>query len=648
MMTRNYLCALLLAPLLVTSARAAALHAERGSLIFDNIPDAPAEFADTLDGYLAARQATPLGWSPKGRLLIATRFGDVEQLHVVDGPGGERRQITFLREPVNAAAFSPDPGRDALVYSKDTGGDEKGQLYYETTGAARPRMLTDGRSVNGGAVWSNAGREVAFFSTARDGVSHDIDIVDPQAGTLPRLVVTGDGAAWYPLDWSPDDRKLLVLRAVSVGEGYLYVVDLGTGQKREVDAAPVKVGIAGAKFSRDGQGVYLISDRDNEFAKLRYVNLFTGEKSLISAAIGWDIEDLALSRDGRYLAFVSNEGGVGRLNVQDLRSHQDLTPPKLPFPGVIDHLSFDADGRRLAFGLSAASQPRDAYVLDLPTNRIEAWTRSEAGAVDPARFSVPRLVQFPTFDRQESRPRQIPAYFYEPASPGPHPVLILLHGGPESQFRAGFDPWIQYLTGELGYVVVAPNVRGSSGYGKTYQGLANGMLRDDAVKDLGALIVWLGLQPGLDAKHIVVAGAGYGGYLALTALVNYGDRLAGGVDFGGIGDFLSFLTNTAPYRQEQRRAEYGDERDPEMRAYLRRISPLTNADRITRPLLVVHGKNDARVPLSEADQIVNRLRSRGNEVWYLQAKDEGHAFLKQENRDAYYLTFAQFLVRVGR
>jgi dipeptidyl aminopeptidase/acylaminoacyl peptidase len=227
-------------------------------------------------------------------------------------------------------------------------------------------------------------------------------------------------------------------------------------------------------------------------------------------------------------------------------------------------------------------------------------------------------------------------------------VLILLHGGPESQFRAGFDPWIQYLTVELGYVVVAPNVRGSSGYGKTYLGLDNGMLRDDAVKDLGALIVWLGLQPGLDAKHIVVAGAGYGGYLALTALVNYGDRLAGGVDFGGIGDFLSFLTNTAPYRQEQRRAEYGDERDPEMRAYLRRISPLTNADRITRPLLVVHGKNDARVPLSETDQIVNRLRSRGNEVWYLQAKDEGHTFLKQKNRDAYYLTFAQFLVRVGR
>jgi dipeptidyl aminopeptidase/acylaminoacyl peptidase len=647
-MTRNYLCALLLAPALVSAAAPAATHAERGSLIFDNIPDATAEFADKLDGYLDGRQATPLNWSPKGQLLISTRFGDVEQLHVVDRPDGERRQITFLHEPITAAAFSPDPGRNAYVYLKDVGGNENAQLYYQHVGDAQPKLLTDGKSRNGGAVWSNSGREVAFYSTARDGVSYDIDVVDPEAGTLPRLVVTGDTAAWYPLDWSPDDRKLLVLKYVSVGEGYLYVVDLGNGQKREVDPSPVKVGIVGGKFSRDGQGVYLISDRDAEFAKLRYVNLFTGDKSVLSAAIPWDVEDLAISRDGHYLAFVSNEGGLGKLNVQDLRSHQDLTPPKLPFPGVIEHLCFDAEGKRLAFGLAAANQPRDVYVLDLPTNHVEAWTHSEAGAVDTPRFVVPRLVQFPTFDRLEGHAREIPAYVYEPLTAGPHPVLILMHGGPESQFRPGFDPWIQYVVAELGFAVIAPNVRGSSGYGKTYLSLDNGMLRDDAVKDMGALIVWLGLQGSFDAKHVVVAGGSYGGYMTLAALVNYGDRLVGGVDLAGIGDFISFLTSTAPYRQNQRRAEYGDERDTDMRAYLRRISPLTNADRITRPLLVVHGRNDPRVPLSEADQIVNRLRSRGNEVWYLQAKDEGHEFRKQQNREAYYLSVAQFLAKLRK
>lgn len=617
---------------------------ERGNLIFDNIPDAPAELADALDGYLSARQATPLGWSPQGQLLICTRFGDVEQLHVVEQAAGERRQLTFLHEPITEAAFSPDPARIGWFFLKDVGGNENAQLYYQRGGEPHPKLLTDGKSLNGAALWSNSGREIAFFTTARDGVDHDIDIVEPAAGTLPHLAVTGDDAAWYPLDWSPDDRKLLVLKSVSIGEGYLYVVDLASGQKREVEPAQGKVGIAGAKFSRDGQGVYLLSDRDSEFKKLRYVNLFTAQKIVLSDHIPWDIEELAISRDGHYLAYVSNEAGTSKLNLLDLRAHQDLAPPRLPAPGIIDHVKFDAEGKRLAFGFESAAWPRDAYVLDLATNRLEAWTHSEAGPVDTAKFVTPRLTQFPTFDRSDGRVRQEPVYVYEPATPGVHPVLLVLHGGPESQFRPGFDPWLQYVVNELGFAVVAPNLRGSSGYGKSYQALDNGMLRDDVVKDLGAVIVWVSSQSTFDAKHVAVAGASYGGFLALAALANYGDRLIGGVDLSGIADFISFLTNTAPYRQSLRRAEYGDERDPEMRAFLRRISPLTNADRISKPLLVVHGKNDPRVPLSEAEQVVARLRSRGGEVWYLQAKDEGHGFRKKQNRDAYYRTFAQFIL----
>ncbi len=642
-MTRNYLCLAVLSSLLLDSVALATTRVERGSLIFDNIPEAQPEFAEKLEGYLNARQATPLGWSPRGQLLIATRFGDVDQLHIVEQAAGDRHQLTFLHEPITYAAFSPDPGRNAYLFQKDADGSEKTQLYYQHVGDSTAKLLSDGKSANGGAVWSNTGREVAFFSTARDGTSYDIDIVEPEAGTLPRLAVTGDNASWYPLDWSPDDRKLLVLKYVSIGEGYLYVVDLSNGTKREVDPSPAKVGIAGAKYSRDGQGVYLISDRDTDFVKLRYVNLFTGEKTVISAPIPWDVEDLAISRDGHYLAFVSNEGGVGKLNVTDLRTHQDLTPPKLPGPGLIDHLSFDADGKRLAFGYTPGNRPRDAYVLDLAGNHVEAWTRSEAGPVDTGKFVVPRLAQFPTFDRQDGKARQLPVYIYEPTSPGPHPALILFHGGPEAQFRPSFDPWIQYLVNELGFAVLAPNVRGSSGYGKAFLALDNGLLRDDAIKDVGALIVWVGLQGAFDAKHVAVAGNSYGGYMALAALVNYGDRLMGGVDFAGINDFISYLTNTAPYRQNQRRAEFGDERDPEMRAYQRRVSPLTNADRISKPLLVVHGRNDPRVPVSEADQIVNRLRSRGGDVWYLQAKDEGHEFRKKQNSDAYYRTFALFL-----
>jgi dipeptidyl aminopeptidase/acylaminoacyl peptidase len=634
----------LAACLLLTTVGLAATRVERGTLTFDNIPEAPADLSDKLDGYLSARQATPLGWSPKGQLLIATRFADVEQLHVVERAGGDRRQLTFMREPINRAAFSPDPGRSAFAYLKDVGGNENSQLFYQRAGQVA-KLLTDGKSQNGSLVWSNTGREIAFSSNARDGVNYDIDIVDPESGTLPRLALAGDnsGAAWRVLDWSPDDRKLLVLKSVSIADSYLYVVDLSTGQKREVEPSPTKVGISDARFSRDGQGVYLISDREAEFARLRYVNLFTNDKTVISNHILWDIEELALSRDGHYLAYVSNEGGTGKLNLLDLRTHQDLTAPRLPSPGIIGSLSFDADNKRLAFGFSAANRPEDAYVLEVAENRVDAWTSSETGPADAANFVVPRLAQFATFDRTDGKPRQIPVFIYEPAGSGPHPVLIDLHGGPESQFRPNFSAWLQFVVNELGYAVVAPNVRGSSGYGKSYLALDNGSLREDAVKDVGALIIWIGLQGNFDAKHVVVAGGSYGGYLSLATMVNYSDRLRGGVDVSGIADFVSFLTNTAPYRQNQRRAEYGDERDPEMRSFLRRISPLTNADRISKPLLVVHGKNDPRVPLSEAELIVNKLRAKGGTVWYLLAADEGHGYQKKQNRDAYFRTFAQFL-----
>lgn len=641
-MTRTFLPPLFAASLLCALAAAAAPPTTRGDLTYDGIPDRPLEATDTLDAYLSARQAAPLGFTPKGQLLILTRFGETDQLHLVDRPMGARRQITFLREPITQAAFSPDPNRNAFVYERDTGGDGNTQIYYQRAGDAVARRLTDGKSTNGGAIWSNSGREVAFFTTARDGISCDIDIVDPESGALPHLAVTGDAAAWYPLDWSGDDRKLLVEKHVAAGDDTLFIVDLGSGQRREVDPAPSKAAIAGAKFSRDGTGVYILSDRDGDNAKIRYVNIFTGAKSDISAKSAWDVERFALSGDGHYLAYVTNEGGLGRLDLVDLRAHQDLTPPRLPFTGVIDSLGFDRDGKRLAFGLSAANQPRDAYVLDIEANRVEAWTASEAGPLERTRFIVPHLSQFPTFDRTDGKARQIPLYVYEPAGPTPHPVLLVLHDAPGSQFRPEFDPWIQYVVNELGYAVVAPNVRGSSGYGKGYAALDKGMLREDAVKDVGALLVWLGLDPRFDAKHIVVAG----GYLALATLVNYGDRLRGAVDFAGVTDYVGWMSTMAPYLQARERAEFGDERDVDMRAYLRRISPLTGADRISRPLLEVHGRNDPRVPISQSEELANRLRSRGGTVWFLKAADEGHAFGRQDDRDAYYRTFAAFLASV--
>jgi len=652
-MTRHYFRLLLMQSLMAGAAAvtawapaasaAAPSRVERGALILEDVPVAPPALEETLNGYLSARDATPLGWSPQGALLITTRFGDVAQLHVVETAAGERRQITFLHEPLTTAAFTPDPGRSAYFFLRDTGGDGRTQLYYQRLGQPSAKLLTDGKSVNEAPIWSNSGREIAFSTTARNGVSHDIDVVDPETGTLPHLVLAGDDALWVPLDWSPDDGKLLVLKTLSIGDGHLYVVDSASGQKREIDPSSNKGGILDARFSRDGQGVYLIENRDADFAELRYVSLFTPERTLISDHGHGDVDELALSRDGHYLAYVTNEGGADKLNVRNLRDRVDLVVPHLPAPGLIGHLHFDAQGRRLAFAYETANHPRDAYVLDIASAHVAQWTLSEPGSVDVAKFVTPRLTQYPTFDRQDGVTRQLPVYVFEPAGGSPHPTLIVFHGGPQAQFRPGFDPWIQYLVNELGVAVVAPNIRGSSGYGKTYLALDDGTQRDDVIKDLGSLIVWVDSQSDFDARHLVVAGAGYGGYLALTALANYGDRLSGGVDLGGMSDLISFLTTTAPYGQGLLRAEYGDERDTDMRAFLRRISPLTNADRISRPLLVVQGKNDPTVSLSESDQMVNRLRSHGGQVWFLEATDEGPDFFKQENRLAYYEAFAMFL-----
>ncbi len=625
-----------------------AARVERGNLVFDNVPPADPALNESLDRYVNARQATPLSWSPAGELLVATRFGDTEQLHLVAQPNGARRQLTFFKEPVNTGSFSRDGAHPAFVFLKDAGGDEYDQLYYQRLGEPTAKLLTDGKSLNANPVWSNAGREVAFDSTLRNGRDSDIYIVEPSAGTAPRLVFTGDAPGWSVLDWSPDDRRLLLRKYLSIADSHLYVLDIGTSQLREVDAGKNKTAIPVAKFSRDGIGVYFASDRDSEFAQLQFANLGSGERTVLSRQIPWDVEDLAVSGDAHYLAYTTNEGGVSRLNVLDVRTKQELAVPAMG-AGIMTEPVFDAQSARLAFGFATPVAPRDAFVLDLKSLKVERWTQSEAGPVDTAKFVLPRLAQFSTFDRPAGKPRQEPVYVFEPASTGQgiqRPVLIMVHGGPESQFRPGFDAWLQFIVNELGFVVIAPNVRGSSGYGRTYLSLDDGMSREDAVKDMGALLVWISAQPGLDAKRVVISGGSYGGYLTLATLVNFSDRLRGGVDVVGFSNFLSFLSNTASYRQDLRRAEYGDERDPEMRAYLRRASPLTNAERITRPMLIVQGLNDPRVPASESEQMVNRLRARGGEVWYLLAKDEGHGFKKKPNRDAYLQTFAQFLVRM--
>jgi len=619
---------------------------ERGNLIYESIPPRDTQLAEHLGLYRQSRQATFLDWLPDGSMLVTTRFGDVEQVHRIATPLGMREQLTFYPDPVSAAraprVAATNGQGNAFVFLKDQGGDENAQLYYYSS-SANVQQLTKGKFLHGSPVWSHDGKRVAFYGNERDGISYDVYVADIGGSTsAPRLVAGGQQDTWYPLDWSPDDRKLLLWKYVSINESYLYIADVYTGTITSVDESGHKVGIKTAKFAPDGRGIYLASDEDGEFAQLRYVDPVSHEVRKLTDRIPWDIEDFDVSNDGRYIAYVANEDGRSKLTILDTIGKLEQSPPGVP-DGRVVNVTFDKTGRRLAFSAESAQSPRDVYVYDLSHNALERWTRSEVGPLDVGSFVPAELVRYPTWDRVAGGQRMISAYLYRPRGAGPHPVVIDIHGGPESQSRAGWNPFVQFLVNELGYAVIQPNVRGSSGYGKTFLKLDNGVLREDAVKDIGSLIVWLGLQPMFDRDHVAVMGGSYGGYMALATLAAYGDRLKGGIDEVGISNFVSFLENTAPYRRELRRAEYGDERDPRVRAFLNQISPVNKVALIRRPLLVVEGLNDPRVPANEAQQIVWRMRSKGAEVWYLAAKDEGHGFRKKANEDVYLETVAMFL-----
>ena len=639
------------------------LRRESGNLVLEGIPPRDPALGERLGRYLNGRQAKFLDWLPDGTLLIATRFGDADQVHRVSAPLGAREQLTYYPEPI-AAARAPLPANaDGFVFLKDRGGDENSQIYHYRTSDKSTRLITDGKSLNGSPVWSHDGKRLAYYSNARDGVSYDIYVADVASNTAPRLAIGGQQDTWYPLDWSADDSKLLLLRYVSINESYLFIADLASGtvtplardaehakgakKARARSGADAKVGIRSAKFAPDGRGMYIVSDEGGEFTQLDYFDPVTQQKRKVSRDVEWDVDAFDVSSDGRYIAYVVNEDGRSRLTVLDNQMKLDLAPPGVPEGRIVD-VQFDRGGKRLAFSAESAQSPRDVYVYDLGKNAVERWTQSEVGPVDTSTFVTPELVHYPTWDRVNGRQRTLSAFLYRPKTPGPHPVLINIHGGPEEQYRPGYEAFFQYLVNELGYAVIAPNVRGSSGYGKSFLKLDNGLLREDPVKDIGSLLVWIGVQPTLDREGVVVMGGSYGGFMTLASLVSYSDRLRGGVDVVGISNFTSFLNNTSAYRRDLRRQEYGDERDPHMRAFFSRISPFNNSGSIRRPLLVVQGLNDPRVPASESEQMVARVRANGGDAWYLAAKDEGHGFKKKSNRDFYLETVAMFLEKLAK
>jgi dipeptidyl aminopeptidase/acylaminoacyl peptidase len=450
------------------------------------------------------------------------------------------------------------------------------------------------------------------------------------------LIFETTGEFWYAADWSHDAKTLLLGRYVSINESYFALLDVATRERTDLTLPDGQIAAIGnLRFAPDGRSIYITTDARGEFNSLARYDMATKEYQWLTEDIDWNVSDLEVHAESGQVAFAVNEDGASRLYLLE-----GDTPRPLPLPlGIVSSIEFSPDGKQLGFTLSRPDAPADTYSLSLADEQLTRWTFSEVGGLNPDSFIAPQRIQFKSFDA-----RTIPAYYFKPRGASPAnkaPVVISIHGGPESQYQPYFSGTSQYYVNDLGFAVIAPNVRGSAGYGKTYLKLDNAELREDSVKDIGALLNWIAQQPELDESRVAVVGGSYGGYMVLASLIHYGDRLKAGIDIVGIASCTTFLSNTAAYRQDLRRAEYGDETDPQMQAVFKRIDPTSNADKIRSALLVAHGVNDPRVPFSEAQQIADKVRSQGRPVWTVYADNEGHGFGKKDNAD--YLRAVQVM-----
>jgi dipeptidyl aminopeptidase/acylaminoacyl peptidase len=610
------------------------------NLVVEGVPAIPTSLVETAGRYGSYRAATLADWSPIGReMLIATRFADTAQLHLVKMPGGERQQLTFFADAVNGGKFHPNGG-DYIVFAKDVGGGEWYQLYRYDIASGDVTLLTDGKSRNLMGPWSSGGNQIAYMSTRRTGKDTDLWVVNPAEPKSDHLLTKLGGGGWQPMDWSPDDKKILLEEELSINESYLWLVDVATGDKTELTPRNVaeKISYGEARFSKDGKGIYVTTDKDSEFHRLAYIPLASKQPKFLTTGIKWDTEDFDLTKDGKRIAFLTDEEGVSVLHVMDTASEEEEALPKLPV-GVIGSLRWHPDGHDLGFSLTDARGPGDCYSVDVNTGKVERWTTSET-AVKTDAFPEAELVRWKSFDGKE-----ISGFLYKPSAKfsGKRPVLVVIHGGPEGQSQPTFLGRNNYYLNELGIALIYPNVRGSTGYGKTFSLLDNGFKREDTYKDINALFDWIGTRPGLDAERIAVTGGSYGGHMTLAVSTFYSDRIRCSVDIVGMSNLVTFLEHTEAYRRDLRRVEYGDERDPKMREFLDKIAPMNNVEKIKKPMFVIAGKNDPRVPVSESQQIADALKKEGTPVWLLIAKNEGHGYRKKPNQDFQFYATVEFL-----
>jgi dipeptidyl aminopeptidase/acylaminoacyl peptidase len=626
----------LLAPVLAAEEQQLTIRPNE-NLVVDGIPPIPAAIMERAAKYTEYRAASFASWVPgKREMLILTRFADTPQVHLVRFPGGARKQLTFFPDRVANARFPEEPA-DYFVLNKDVGGSEFYQNYRFDLKSGDVTLLTDGKSRNEAGVWSHHGKLLAYTSTRRNSKDSDLYVIENADKTTDHLLAQVEGAGWEPVDWSPDNTTLLVRQEISINETNLFLVDASSGRMTRLNRTGQRAAYNGGQFAKEG--IYIISDSGSEFRTLGLFDPKTKEFKSLTPDIPWNVDLMQLSPDGSKVAFVTNEDGISRVYLLDTASGKYRLLDGLPV-GVIGDIEWNSNGQDLEFTIGSYNASSDVFSVDVNSGKVDRWTESETGGIDPNHFAKPEVVKWPTFDG-----RQISGFLYRPPASGGQklPVIINIHGGPEAQFRPSYLGRTNYFLNELGVAIIFPNVRGSDGYGKAFLDLDNGEKREDSVKDIGALLDWIKTRPDLDADRIMITGGSYGGYMTLSCSFHYADRIRCSLDVVGISNFVTFLEKTEAYRRDLRRVEYGDERDPKMREFLLRISPLNHVQEITKPIFIVAGQNDPRVPVNEGQQMVNALKQRGQTVWYLVGKNEGHGFSKKANADFQFYATVKFV-----
>jgi len=631
-----------------------AVFAPNANLFTQGIPPIPQALVERVAKYTDFRGHGFVDWHPvKRQMVVAHRkAGDtLAQLYLIKSPLAVPEQLTSAAEPVTSATFEPQQG-DYLVFERASGGNEADQLYRLDLDSGQTTLLTDPDERHSLSTWMHQRSVLLYTSqpldrTAPGGrraqVTTTFWSMDPLKPASRKKVAELPGGGWWASALSRDDQQLALTRYLSANASQVWLLDMKTGAHRQVLPAAgetLQAAHFAGDFSPDGKSLFFTSNRAGEFSEAMRLDLASGAISRLSAHIAWDVSGGSNTRDGSLMALQFNVDGRDELRLFDLKSLKELPQPQIP-AGSVGSTNFHPARAELAFSLNSAHGPNQLWTLDAASGSVEQWTQAWAPAgVDMSRFAEQQIVRWNSFDG-----RSISGLLTRPAGhfKGKRPVLIDIHGGPEGQAKFGFMGRYNYFTSELGMAIIEPNVRGSSGFGKTFLTLDDAMKREDAVKDIGALLDWIATQPDLDAARVIVSGGSYGGYMSLAVSTHFADRIAGAIDEVGISNFVSFLNNTESYRRALRRVEYGDERDPAMRAFLEKISPLTNAHKITKPLFVIQGKNDPRVPVTEAEQIVAQARANGTKVWYLRAENEGHGFARKENADFRFYAMVRFI-----